>query len=246
MEKPFEIKFEDSSAAIVVKLTAPTQIALALQDLGLNHTHRRVLVLIGGASKLRPQDYQRLQHLFVTVLAPLVEKWQACVIDGGTDAGVMRLMGQARAAIAGKFPLIGVSPMNLATLPSQCASSAEAAPLERHHTHFLLVPGSTWGDESPWLAGIATELAAQAPSVTVLVNGGEVTWQDAAQNVQAGRSVITIAGSGRTADCIAAGLRGEMTDARAHSLIASGLVQAVDLSADAETLTSIIERIFAS
>ncbi len=246
MEKPFEIKFEDSRAATVVKLTAPAQIALALQRLGLNHTHQRVLVLIGGASKVSTQDYQRLQHLFMTVLAPLAEKWQACVVDGGTDAGVMRLMGEARAAISGRFPLIGVSPASLATLPSQLASCEDSAPLERHHTHFLLVPGSTWGDESSWIAGVATELAAQAPSVTVLVNGGEVTWQDAAQNVEAGRVVIAIAGSGRTADTIAAGLRGEIKDARTRSLIASGLVQAVDLSADAETLTSIIERIFAS
>jgi SLOG in TRPM, prokaryote len=195
---------------------------------------------------LNTQDYRRLQQLFMTVLAPLAEKWQACVVDGGTDAGVMRLMGEARAAIAGRFPLIGVSPVNLATLPSQTAHSEAAAPLERHHTHFLLVPGSTWGDESPWIAGVATALADQSPSVTVLVNGGEVTWQDAAQNVQAGRMVIAIAGSGRTADMIAAGLRGEATDTRTKSLIASGLVRAVDLSADAETLTGIIEKIFAS
>jgi SLOG in TRPM, prokaryote len=245
MEKPFKIQFAGSSGATVVKLTDSSELASALPAIGLKLASQRVLVLIGGASKMSPQNYQQLQQLFVKVLAPLAEKWQACVVDGGTDAGVMRLIGEARAAIAGKFPLIGVSPMGLVTLPGHSASAEEAAPLECHHTHFLLVPGNRWGDESPWLAGVATELAVQSSSVTILVNGGEVTWRDARQNVQAGRTVIAIAGSGRTADMIAAGLRGEATDERARLLIASGLVQAVDLTADAKTLTSIIEGIFA-
>lgn len=245
MEKVFEIQFAASNVATGIRLTEPTQIAPALQALGLSPIHHRVLVLIGGASKVTPHEYQQLRQLFITVLAPLVEKWQACVVDGGTDAGVMRLMGEARSTIGGHFPLIGVSPFNLVAGPHHLADSPTATPLEPHHTHFLLVPGSNWGDESPWIADIATALAAQAPSVTVLVNGGEVTWQDARQNVQVGRALIAIAGSGRTADIIAAEVRGEATDTRAQSLVASGLVTAVDLHAEPTALASIIEEIFA-
>jgi len=106
------------------------------------------------------------------------------------------------------------------------------------------VPGSAWGDESAWIAETATQLASGAPSVTVLINGGEVTWEDARQSIRAGRLVITIAGSGRTADLLAAGLRGDPTDDRAKALIASGLVQAADLSAGAIALAEIIETIF--
>ncbi len=107
------------------------------------------------------------------------------------------------------------------------------------------MPGSKWGDESAWIADVATQLAAGAPSVTVLINGDEVTWEDARQSVRAGRLVITIADSGRTADLLAARLRADPTDARAKELIASGLVQAVDLTAGTISLTTIIETIFA-
>jgi SLOG in TRPM, prokaryote len=243
MEKPFKITFPHQVAA-VIRVHSLDEISAALRSLGLPQQHRRVLVVIGGASKLTQDDYQRVQQLFLEVLAPLAQRWQACVVDGGTDAGVMRLMGAARAAIAGTFPLIGVSPIGLATFPEHAPTSEDAAPLEPYHSHFLLVPGSKWGDESPWIANVASELAGNAPSVTVLINGGEVTWKDARQNIQAGRSVIVIAGSGRTADVLAAVLRGEQTDARAESLIRSGLVTAVDLENGANGLMNILETIF--
>ncbi len=197
-----------------------------------------------AASKLSEADYRQVEQLFHHALAPIAQKYQASVVDGGTDAGVMQLMGRARQAIAGTFPLVGVSPISLSILPNQLNSLSDAAPLEPNHSHFLLVPGSAWGDESAWIAETATQLASGAPSVTVLINGGEVTWENARQSIRAGRLVITIAGSGRTADLLAAGLRGAPTDDRAKELIASGLVQAADLSAGAIALAEIIETIF--
>lgn len=197
-----------------------------------------------AASKLSEADYRQVEQLFHHALAPIAQKYQASVVDGGTDAGVMQLMGRARQAIAGTFPLVGVSPISLSILPNQLNSLSDAAPLEPNHSHFLLVPGSAWGDESAWIAETATQLASGAPSVTVLINGGEVTWENARQSIRAGRLVITIAGSGRTADLLAAGLRGAPTDDRAKELIASGLVQAADLSAGAIALAEMIETIF--
>jgi hypothetical protein len=213
--------------------------------LGLQKGHR-VLVVIGGASKLSEDDFARVRLIFSDVLAPLAQKWNAYVVDGGTDAGVMRLMGQARSEHRGGFPLIGVCPEKLAVLPDEAKTSDEATLLEPHHTHFLLVPGAAWGDESPWIANVASELADGKPSVTVLINGGEVTWKDASQNVLHGRSIIVIAGSGRTADHLAAVLRGELIDQRAQELVDSGLIQAIDLNAGHEELTKTIERIFAA
>ena len=243
MAKSSTITFPNQQTATIASLTPACDLPAALTDLGLV-VGQPVLVVIGGASKLSQEVYRQVERLFQDALAPIAQTYQASVIDGGTDVGVMQLMGQARQAIAATFPLIGVSPIELAILPNQSSPSPDAASLEPNHSHFLLVPGSAWGNESPWLAAIATHLAAGAPSVTVLINGGEVTWEDALQNVRAGRPLITIAGSGRTADLLAAGLRGEPTDARAKDLIASGLVQAIDVTAGAVTLASIIETIF--
>jgi hypothetical protein len=241
MEKSFKISLNHSASA--VHLQSLSELSIALKQLGLQQG-RPVLVVIGGASHLSTDDDERIRLLFTQVLAPLAQKWGAFVVDGGTDAGVMQLMGQARAETATSFPLIGVCPIDLVTFPNAAPISADAAPLEPNHTHFILVPGSHWGDESQWMAEVASVLADHAPSVTVLINGGEITWKDASQNVQAGREVLVIAGSGRTADKLASGLRGEATDQRAQPLIATGLVQAIDLDRCTEVLPDTIEKIF--
>ena len=111
----------------------------------------------------------------------------------------------------------------------------DAVPLDAHHTHFVLVPGAEWGAESPWIAQVGTELAGGLPSVTVLVNGGEIAYADVEHSLRAGRPVLAIAGSGRTADELSSAVRGVPADERAVRLAASGLVRAVD-SGDLRTL----------
>jgi hypothetical protein len=154
-------------------------------------------------------------------------------------------MGQARAEAGGTFPLIGVAAEGTVTFPNATNSRSEAWPLEPHHTHFVLVPGSNWGDESPWIARVASILANGLPSVTVLVNGGKIAFEDVSQSIKAGRPVVVIAGSGRTADTLAAALRGEVTDRWASVLVASGLLQAIDLTEGSDTLVRVIEEMLA-
>ncbi|MEH2417761.1 hypothetical protein [Nostoc sp.] len=92
-----------------------------------------------------------------------------------------------------------------------------------------MLPGNNWGDESPWISQVATLLSNNAPSVTVLLNGGEISFEDAFSSVNAGRLVVVIAGSGRTADILADALRGQATDERAKKLAKSGKLQYIDL-----------------
>ncbi len=203
----------------------------ALDALGLCRP-RPTLVIIGGASKLSDVDFARVEDMFGGVLAPLAEARGLTVVDGGTDAGVMRLIGQAREALGGTFPLVGVAPIGLVDLPEYRHSgltSEEACPLEPHHTHCLLVPGNSWGDESSWISAVATHLSGVCGSAAVLTNGGEITWKDAAANTSVGRAVVVIAGSGRTADVIAAVAQGAAVDSRATQLLASNHVQVIDL-----------------
>jgi hypothetical protein len=56
------------------------------------------------------------------------------VIDGGTDAGVMQLIGRARAASGGRFPLIGVAAEGTVMVPGAGTSSPDATELEPNHT----------------------------------------------------------------------------------------------------------------
>ena len=187
-------------------VTEPTDLNQYLKDMGLVES-RTALVIVGGASGLDDNQQTQLDGLFNRVLAPLAEEMQLYVIDGGTDAGVMRLMGQARTAINGTFPLVGVAPRSLVNLPDHLAEHPDASTLEPNHTHCILVPGENWGDESPWMSEIATHLSGPYESMTILINGGSITVQDAYASVNAGREIVIIAGSGRVADDIVEALR---------------------------------------
>ncbi|NJN01793.1 MAG: hypothetical protein HC873_09145 [Leptolyngbyaceae cyanobacterium SL_1_1] len=241
MQPSFRLISIEGLTASVLTVQAEDSLPMAIHRLGLPQ-HRRTLVLVGGASKISQADFSRLQTLFVEVLAPLAERLDMVVVDGGTDAGVMKLMGNARTQTAGSFPLVGVAPVGLVSLPAKPSSQADAAPIEPHHTHCLLIPGSEWGDESPWIARTATAIAGDMPSVTILINGGGVTWKDAACSLEENRPIIVISGSGRTADVIAAALRGEpVGDERATALVDSGLLQAVDLDSEGRVLAEVLQ-----
>jgi TRPM family ion channel len=239
MEEPFNVAFSEVSKARAVRVRRSEALPAALRELGLGRS-RPVLVLVGGAGGLDDADRARLRPLFTEVLAPRAGALGASVVDGGTDAGVMRLLGRARAETGAAFPLVGVAAAGTISLPGVPPPRPDAAPLEPNHTHFVLVPGSTWGDEARWLARVASALAAGAPSVTVLVDGGETAWEDAAVSVEAGRPVIAVSGSGRAADTLVGAIRGEASDGRARELAISGLLRAADLSA--ESLAGAIEE----
>jgi hypothetical protein len=208
-----------------VDVTREEEIPEALATLGLD-SPRPVVVVVGGAAGLDADDPD-LQALG-DAIARAAERGGAVIVDGGTDSGVMRLVGRAAGS---RMPLVGVVVRALAALPDQ--------PLEPHHTHFILVPGSSWGEEAPWIARVATAVAGSSPSVTVLVNGGEIAWTDVAESVAAGRSVLAVAGTGRTADALVAALADGPRDDRAARLVATGLVLAVGSGTG---LSDLVER----
>src|SRR5919112_3630704 len=241
VEEPFSISFPNGSISSAIRVNQPAELPSALRKLGLHHS-RPVLVVVGGAGKLTEVEMTRLRPLFVEVLAPLAEAMGACVADGGTYSGVMHLMGQARTETQASFPLVGVGAAGTVALPDTPLPRPDATLLEPNHTHFVLVPGSEWGDDSPWLPRVVSVLAKGAPSVTVVVNGGENTWKDVSESVEAGRRVIAVAGSGRAADELVGALRGETVDERAQELVASGLVQAVDVAVNPAQLSEMVKQ----
>ncbi|MEH1945206.1 MAG: hypothetical protein V7L01_34015 [Nostoc sp.] len=245
MEKFFSLSFNEGHTATAATISEAGELPDALEQMGLVGSHP-ILVIVGGASQMSEADFVRIQSLFVEVLAPIAQRLGAYIVDGGTDAGVMQLIGNARHQINAQFPLIGVAPTGKVILPNQTESTDDAALLEPHHTHFILVPGHNWGDESAWIVQVATMLAGGAPSVTMLINGGEITFLDAANSVIAGRLVMVIAGSGRTADKLVCALNGEATDERAEKLAASGKLQTIDLEADWEKLTHTITHLLST
>ncbi|MGV1010225.1 MAG: hypothetical protein ACOYBY_16735 [Dermatophilaceae bacterium] len=224
--------------ATLVRVTEPDELPAALRAAGLP-TARPVVVVVGGAGGLGVAQRRRMTPVFTDALVPAIARTGATAVDGGTDAGVMRLLGEGRASSPARFRLVGVAAEGTVQLPGGEAVRRDAAQLEPHHTHFVLVPGDEWGAESSWIARTATCLAGPAPSVTVLVNGGDIAYADAARSLAAGRPLLVIAGSGRAADQIAAALRGGTSDPRAQQLAASGAVTLADIQDPAQVYQAV-------
>ena len=183
----------------------------------------RALILIGGADFTEPELLAQLRTFFAA-LADHLERSGTALVDGGTDSGVMRLIAEARTAIHGTFRLVGVAPALAMSRPTRTGATIELA---RDHDLVILVPGSRFGEETPWLFAAADHLAGGA-APTVLLNGGDLALDEARQRLGAGHVVVAVEGSGRAADELAAeeGLRG------------SGRLRVIPLSADEGTIAA--------
>jgi hypothetical protein len=226
MTSPFRIGLSGAGSALGVQVSEGIELPAAMRALGL-HPPRPTVVVVGGAARLEEARIDGLRAVFTTGIAAVMQSCGAVGVDGGTPFGVMRLFGEARATTDAAFPLVGVVAAGTVNLPLGQAFAHAEAVLEGHHTHFVIVPGDEWGAEAPWIARTATVLAQAEPSITVLVNGGEIAYSDVAHSVDAGRQVVVIAGSGGTADALADALAGDPADYRAAVLIASGLVRVI-------------------
>ncbi|NMF85554.1 hypothetical protein [Nodosilinea sp. P-1105] len=215
------LKFLNGHSAEAVALSSQQTGAQALAAMRLT-VPQPALVIIGGASLMDADSLKRLQTVFNQVFAPLAEALSLTVLDGGTDAGVIHMMGQARHFVGGSFPLVGVVPQGKAKLPDDAAIASSVTDdsvtddsrhdLEPHHTNFFLVPGDSWGSESPWLAEFASLVAQGQPALTILINGGQVALTDLQANLAKERPAVVLAGSGRLADTIATAMAAADTD----------------------------------
>ena len=230
---------DDMAAPLIERIGQPADVPAALRALNIR-TGRPVIVAVGGAGGMTPGHQAPLTEIMEQLLRTL-EQWDGAIVDGGTDAGIMRLLGLARQSTAASVPLIGVAAEGTVALPGK-PPPPDAARLDRHHTHAILVPGSTWGDESPWLSTVATAIADGWPSLTLVINGGQITYDDIDHSLRADRPVIIVAGTGRTADAIAAAVHGDAPNSRAAQIAASPDTRIVPLE-DRQSLYTAIESI---
>jgi hypothetical protein len=164
----------------------------AILELGIE-SPKPVIVLVGGAGGIKWLEKFPMRKA-VGIVARLAEETQSIVIDGGTQAGIMTEIGRQRRRNNFSFPLIGVVFDSL--LMQEDASSI----LDPNHTHFFLIPGEDWGDESSWISKIATAIAGDRRSITVLINGGNISRHDVEYSLLENRPVFVMRGTGRMAD----------------------------------------------
>ena len=200
-----KIVFGKSNVALCALPNDIEELEQTLTLMGL--VDRPVIVLIGG--HILP-EHASVTIQAIEVIAKIAEVLDAALICGGTDIGIMSAIGKSRGRNSYQFPLIGIAPEGVVTWPEGPRSAALMLPegereqLESHHSHFILVPGNEFGDETKWIERAATMIAAgRNKSLSVLINGGKVSQQDVEEELRANRPLIVLAGTGRLADEIA-------------------------------------------
>lgn len=205
----------------------------ALTELNLGSDYP-VIVLIGGAIDTLQADASMRA---IETIARLAHEMKILIICGGTDMGVMAKIGQVRSQNTYTFPLVGMTLEDLVTWPDGPQSTKflwwgrERWQLEPHYPYFILVPGSHFGDESPWIVEAASIFSNDNQSVTILINGGEISRKDIQLSLEEGRPVIALSHTGRLADEIS------------QDFERNGLITVISANADeriAEVIRSIL------
>jgi hypothetical protein len=198
------IHFPDQQTVIVFP-DKRSNLAQAITELRLKGACP-VIVLIGGEIEEQHGDMTRRA---IQSIAKTAEDMRAVVICRGTDMGVMAEIGRVRSQHSYKFQLVGITPEELVTWPGGPRNSKflwwgkQRWQLESHCSHFILVPGSQFGDESPWIGDVAILLSRASESVTILISGGEASRKDIEVSLKNGRRVIVLSRTGRLADNLA-------------------------------------------
>ncbi len=203
-----EILFSNGNRAQLVAPPARTPAASILKGLDIGQP-KALIMLVGGAADLDESLKPRIVQLFRRGIAHAVADTNALIIDGGTQAGVMAMMGQGVADIGRNSILLGVVPAGKVTYPGgpsqECIKAG--APLDPNHSHFVLVESNEWGGETETMYELADELSKKIPVLTVLVNGGEGAKHEVLQSMRHGWVIIVIEGTGRLADEITIAIR---------------------------------------
>ena len=182
-----------------------------------------------------------LKNLFVAV-GKMIVKHGVTVVDGGTESGVMKLMGEALGQAGRKVtPHIGVLPAHAAVADD--GTKAEDI-LDPNHSNFVLVEGDAWGSEVEQMYRLADYLSQQVPSLALLVNGGQVALQEVELNIRQGREIVVLVGSGRLADDIAQALHNpeQISSERIKAVAATGRFILFNIEDSPDKLVALFER----
>jgi hypothetical protein len=185
-----QLLLKGGKTARAAYISNETEVGEAIKELRIPRP-TSVIVLVGGAGGITALDESAVRKA-VMIVARLAEETGSVVIDGGTQAGIMTEIGSQRKQKRFSFPLVGVVVESLTKEPQSI--------LDPNHTHFFLVPGDDWGDESSWISGIATKIAGDKKSITVLVNGGRISRTDVNHSLVENRPAFVMRGTGRMAD----------------------------------------------
>ena len=243
-----EISFPNGNRALAV---IPPHNSLAsdlVRALGIQK-HGSLIMIAGGAARMDERDHISLARLFSDGIAHIAATHRALVIDGGTQSGVMEIMGQGVAQQPHRPPLLGISPIENIIYPGKTLPRAttELTSLDPNHSHFVLVDSNEWGGETETMYALAEVYSQSCPSIAILVNGGAIAKNEVLYNVRQNRPIIVIEGSGRLADDIVEALHNTSmldSDLDLAEIIKKGKLHVFPITGSPEELEQFIQRLF--
>lgn len=232
MEVPtvINVSFDDARQSRAIYVKVDTDPKVILEKLNFRSLPKGIVSISGGAEKFPPEAIERVAMLLAEVVVPIVYEHELLVVDGGTEAGIMKITGEAFAAqspgrhvIGGTgtepesvsldlrtLPLLGVAPAARVCLPGNEFAAPGDSKLEPNHLCFVLVRERDWGGEVECMFSFLDHLAncEQIPVVNIVANGGRITIKEVYHAVEKGWPVIVLEGSNRAAQLIVAALDG--------------------------------------
>lgn len=147
IEGSIEVVFENRNRARMITPSINVGPKEILKTIDFNQPE--ALILIAGTREEIGDDLnQRLQQLFSRGIARAAVRKDALILDCGVGGGVMEIMGQGVADRKRAAILLGVAPKNKVTYPGDPdpTRTNEIVPLDKNHSHFVLVDGAEWED----------------------------------------------------------------------------------------------------
>lgn len=218
--------------ALAVRVSNEDEPGSIVQVLDLDEA-RPAFFMLGGAMNMESEEMKITRTIIDEGIVPYAEQHRMAVVDGGTDSGVMKLMGDARTQQQATFPLIGVAPINLVKFEGH--DNPNGYNLDPGHSHFVFTPEGDWGDETDMIMALTQALAGNGlkPSLGIVINGGQIVRQEVYRLVITESlrfPIIVLEGSGRFADTLAAAYHsGETDDDQLREIISSGQLDLVSL-----------------
>lgn len=246
MNDTFEIKFKDGSTAKAIHARDLSVEAIATA-LGLQPAP--CIFISGGAGGMSDEDIDKTRQIMDEGVAKFASENGITVIDGGTESGVMQMIGEARRSHNYSFPLIGIAPHGKIQYPSHKNEGHEAE-LDGNHSHFVLVDSDEWGGESQTIIDLTRHIAREERqhALGILINGGKISQQDIYLATAKGDHkipILVLEGSGRFAEQLATAFRtGHANQQILKAIIAGGDIKLLATGEGAETMHEKLEAHF--
>ncbi|MDZ4669794.1 MAG: hypothetical protein SH821_02890 [Phototrophicales bacterium] len=238
----FTIRFPNGNTAKAIRAKPNEHSSFLLRTLGFTPP-QPILFVSGGASGM--SDYDKAQtELMMEAVLLFAQQNSITIIDGGTESGIMKMCGDIRIRHGYTFPLLGVTPRGLVSYPDHPNPNSQAE-LEDGHTHFVLIEGDQWGEESETIINLTMTMSgagtmARKPAVGILINGGKIAMQEiylATTRDKHKLPIIVLDGSGRAADEVSTAFRtGRTTQTVLRAILRGGDIQLVGTNEGADSI----------